>query len=108
MSGAPTGLGHSVQVRLVRHAEEIGVDPNLVLTRYATERLDSGLLSRAIRATFARRRTVVPGELPIALTAVFGMLPEKQAQWAAFLRKGRTRGASTDFAVVVVELARFL
>ena len=51
---------------------------------------------------------MVPGELPIALTAVFGMLPEKQAQWAAFLRTGRTRGASTDFAVVVVELARFL
>ncbi len=39
ISRAPTGLAHSVQVRLVRHAEEIGVDPNLVLTRYATERL---------------------------------------------------------------------
>jgi hypothetical protein len=32
------GLAQSVQVRLVRHAKEIGVDPNLVLTRYAVER----------------------------------------------------------------------
>jgi hypothetical protein len=28
-----------VQVRLVRHAKTLGVDPNLVLARYATERL---------------------------------------------------------------------
>jgi hypothetical protein len=27
-----------VQVRLARHAKEIGVDPNLVLTRYGIER----------------------------------------------------------------------
>ena len=74
----------------------------------ANERFDSRILSRAIRATFARRRTVVPAELPIALTAEFGKLPEKQAQWAAFLRKGRARGVSTDFPAVVAELARFL
>lgn len=34
-----TGLAQSVQTRLVRHAKTIGVDPNLVLARYATERL---------------------------------------------------------------------
>ena len=39
MSPATTGLAQSVQVRLVRHAKAIGVDPNLVLARYATERL---------------------------------------------------------------------
>ena len=32
------GLAQSVQVRLKRHAKEIGVDPNLVLTRYGVER----------------------------------------------------------------------
>jgi hypothetical protein len=32
------GLVRSVQVRLARHAKEIGVDPNLVLTRFAVER----------------------------------------------------------------------
>lgn len=38
MSGAREGLARSVQVRLARHAKEIGVDPNLVLTRYGVER----------------------------------------------------------------------
>lgn len=33
------GLAQSVQTRLVRHAKQIGVDPNLVLARYAAERL---------------------------------------------------------------------
>lgn len=38
MSNAHAGLAQSVQVRLVRHAKDLGVDPNLVLTRYAVER----------------------------------------------------------------------
>ena len=38
MSVERGGLAQSVQVRLARHAREIGVDPNLVLTRYGVER----------------------------------------------------------------------
>jgi hypothetical protein len=38
MSAERGGLAQSVQVQLTRHAKEIGVDPNLVLTRYAMER----------------------------------------------------------------------
>jgi predicted nucleotidyltransferase component of viral defense system len=38
MNSARDGLARSVQVRIARHAKEIGVDPNLVLTRYAVER----------------------------------------------------------------------
>ena len=38
MTSAREGIARSVQVRLARHAKEIGVDPNLVLTRYAVER----------------------------------------------------------------------
>jgi predicted nucleotidyltransferase component of viral defense system len=38
MSGLRSGLAQSVQVRLARHAKDIGVDPNLILTRYAVER----------------------------------------------------------------------
>lgn len=33
------GLAQSVQTRLVMHAKTLGVDPNLVLARFATERL---------------------------------------------------------------------
>lgn len=38
MTDPRDGLARSVQLRLARHAREIGVDPNLVLTRYAVER----------------------------------------------------------------------
>lgn len=38
MTNPREGRARSVQVRLARHAREIGADPNLVLTRYAVER----------------------------------------------------------------------
>jgi predicted nucleotidyltransferase component of viral defense system len=38
MTSVRDGLARSVQVRLTRHAKEIGVDPNLVLARYGVER----------------------------------------------------------------------
>lgn len=34
-----SGLAQSVQVRLVRHAQSLGIDPNVILARYAAERL---------------------------------------------------------------------
>ena len=39
MSSQRDGLARSVQVQLSRHAKAIGVDPNLVMTRFAVERL---------------------------------------------------------------------
>ena len=48
MSG---GLAQSVQTRLIRHAKTIEVDPNLVLARYAAERL----LYRLSRSPHAER-----------------------------------------------------
>ena len=41
----------SIQTRLVRHAKTIGADPNVVLVRYATERL----LYRLSRSEHASR-----------------------------------------------------
>ena len=38
MTDASAALAQSVQVRLVRHAKMLGVDPNLILTRFAMER----------------------------------------------------------------------
>lgn len=48
-------------------------------------------LCSALRATFARRGTALPtaDEEPVAFTSRFGDDSTKQAQWAAFLRKGR-------------------
>lgn len=52
------GLPRSVQDRLVRHAHALEVDPNLVLVRYATERL----LYRLSRSEY-RERFVLKGAL---------------------------------------------
>jgi predicted nucleotidyltransferase component of viral defense system len=38
MTRATQGLARSVHTRLVQHARDIGVDPNLILARYAIER----------------------------------------------------------------------
>jgi hypothetical protein len=48
---------------------------------------DGVVLSDALRATFARRATLLPAEPPIALTPAFADDAAKQAQWRAFVRR---------------------
>lgn len=50
---------------------------------------DGATLCDAISATFVRRGTALPEGVPVALTVDFHGDPTKQAQWAAFLRRGR-------------------
>ena len=51
MSARTTGLAQSIQSRLVRHAKSGGMDPNMVLARYAVERY----LYRLSRSPYAER-----------------------------------------------------
>jgi hypothetical protein len=75
----------------------------------AAERNFNGeVLVSAIRATFERRDTPLPTTDPPALTPAFSRDADKQAQWRAFLRKGRIRGVPGDFQVVIAEAAKFL
>src|SRR3546814_6845584 len=46
---------------------------------------DGTVLARAIAATFERRQTKVPAQIPAALTAAYA--DERLGQWAAFLRR---------------------
>lgn len=46
---------------------------------------DDDRLARAIAATFARRGTAIPSELPDALTPAFAADEQKQRQWRAFV-----------------------
>jgi predicted nucleotidyltransferase component of viral defense system len=48
---------------------------------------DGGLLAAAVAATFGRRRTDIPNELPMALSRAFAELPGKASQWAGFTRR---------------------
>jgi len=51
---------------------------------------DGQTLRLAIRATFERRQTPLPSDLPLALTNEFAADPQKRRQWDAF--GGRIRG----------------
>lgn len=53
---------------------------------------EGSLLSRAIAATFERRRTPIPTDTPLALTSEFASDETKQRQWVAFVRKGKLTG----------------
>jgi len=48
--------------------------------------IDPERLRRAIVATFARRNTVIPAEVPDGLSDAFATEPGKQRQWDAFTR----------------------
>lgn len=56
---------------------------------------DGELLTRAIRATFERRKTPLPTTTPVALTAAFAEDPTKKTQWSGFVRKAGMHDAAT-------------
>jgi predicted nucleotidyltransferase component of viral defense system len=60
-----------------------------ILSRH-TE-IDGDTLRRAIRATFDRRKTALPPDIPFGLTDGFAQDAHKQTQWRAFIRKEQTR-----------------
>jgi predicted nucleotidyltransferase component of viral defense system len=67
---------------------------------------DPERLSRAIRATFARRNTMVPTEKPDALTEAFAADTSKQRQWAAFVTD--IIDAPRELRQVIVDIGPFL
>jgi predicted nucleotidyltransferase component of viral defense system len=68
--------------------------------------LDPVRLRRAIVATFARRKTVVPAEIPDGLNEAFAADPGKERQWDAFARN--LSGPIPGFGLVVSELRQKL
>ena len=52
---------------------------------------DGEVLQMAIRATFKRRKTTLPTEIPFGLTAEFATDVTKQAQWRAFITKNKLK-----------------
>jgi predicted nucleotidyltransferase component of viral defense system len=69
---------------------------------------DGPLLARAIGATFTRRGTSLPDVPPVALTTAFAGDPSKQAQWSAFVKRGKLAIAVPPFEEVVKYLTSFL
>jgi hypothetical protein len=69
---------------------------------------DGRKLSAAIEGTFERRRTTVPKEVPVGLSAEFSGHPMKKTQWRAFCLKAVKADKSADLDQVVDFLAGFL
>lgn len=67
---------------------------------------DDDRLPRAIAATFARRETPIPTELPDALTPAFGADVQKQRQWKAFVEDVALQPG--DLVDVIGEITEFL
>jgi predicted nucleotidyltransferase component of viral defense system len=67
---------------------------------------DDDRLARAIAATFERRRTEIPAELPDALTPAFVEDEHKQRQWNAFIENVALHPGS--LADVVASVAGFI
>lgn len=64
------------------------------------------LIGDAIAATFERRQTAVPAQMPVGLSDEFAQDPGKLAQWKALL--GKNRLVAPPLEVVVAELRQFL
>jgi predicted nucleotidyltransferase component of viral defense system len=67
---------------------------------------DGSVLVRAIRATFARRKTPLPVVLPVGLTSAFAADPTKVTQWTAFGRKASASDIG-ELAPVIAAMRRF-
>mgnify|MGYP001168640428 FL=1 len=68
--------------------------------------LDAAALAAAVAATFARRGTAFPTELPLGLSDEFAKDATRLAQWKAFL--GKNRLDAPELAQVVAEVRDFV
>ena len=71
-----------------------------------THRFDDDRLAQAISATFARRGTVIPQEIPDALSKEFSAAATRRQQWAAFAQD--LAASLPAFETVIGDLAAFL
>lgn len=68
---------------------------------------DGEILSDAIAATFARRKSPLPDAVPLALSAEFSDSQPKKTQWQAFIRRNRLP-AQLTLVEVIAEIHRFV
>lgn len=54
---------------------------------FQRETLEPELIARAIKATFERRGTALPSDLPIGFTSEFSDDASRQTVWRSFLKK---------------------
>lgn len=65
-------------------------------------------LVKAIKATFDRRGTEIPEDIPLALTDEFANDSDKNTQWKAFIRRNGLDDFGLDFSQWIEALRNFL
>lgn len=66
------------------------------------------VLTRAIGATFKRRKTELPKGIPVGLSEEFSADASKQRQWVAFVKRGRLKNSEPDLSKVMASVRAFL
>jgi predicted nucleotidyltransferase component of viral defense system len=69
---------------------------------------EGSTLKRAIKETFERRKTPIPGNIPLALSEEFGADRDKMMQWTAFVKRNGLPEQESDLPSVISELRTFL
>lgn len=72
------------------------------------ESFDGDVFTRSLRATFERRRTEIPTEIPIAFTPAFADVEGKRMQWSGFMRRIRVVTAAEELGIVIGVIAEFV
>jgi len=102
---APNPFADSIKQRLFNSRMKDYFD---LWTLSCTMKFEFALLRQAIAATFQRRGTPWPSEMPTGLTNEFAQDSMKQIQWAAFTRKLGKGNAAPSLSVVVTKLQEFV
>ncbi len=66
------------------------------------------ILSQALKNTFKRRETAIPGKEPFALTEEFYKDPVKKQQWNAFIRKSKILEKIKSFEALMAGIKTFI
>ncbi|MBN4057138.1 nucleotidyl transferase AbiEii/AbiGii toxin family protein [bacterium AH-315-J21] len=69
---------------------------------------DGNTLAKAIKATFERRDTQIPDDIPLALSDEFANSVDKNNQWKAFINRNSLDDTGLDFPQLVKALREFL
>ena len=80
-------------------------DIHALATAFPFER---STLAAAVEATFARRVTPIPSEVPAALTAAYYASAPRAQQWRAYVTRNQLTGVSADFDHVGEVVISFL
>jgi predicted nucleotidyltransferase component of viral defense system len=72
------------------------------------QEFNAQLLSTTIAATFSKRQSELPADVPLGLDDAFANDPLKQKQWSAFLNRTAPKIAAPDLPTAVVAIRSFL